>query len=145
MQRFLPRAAVLTAIILGSEPKGFTQTPAVVDPAPPGVKVCVLLADTKKSTKAEYRGKEVEYCLPKLPSLLGWFKPHGTSCAECGPPLCRRVLLKRFVTVECPGTKCEPQVLPAPPPCPPCPVPGPVGSEPSGQASGDADEARRPR
>ena len=96
--------------------------------APPCVhKVCVPEPTVKKTDKAIYDEKCVDYCLPKC-SLASIFSGHGCGCGEggclnCGHPRTRHVLIKRWVHEECPDTKCEVEEQPvcpaaAPPPCP---------------------------
>jgi hypothetical protein len=88
---------------------------------PAACKVCVAEPTTKKVVKVVYEEKEVDYCLPGC-SFFGLLRG-GCACGAgpgCGKPRTRKVLIKRFVTEECPATKCE--VREAAPACPaPCP------------------------
>ncbi len=80
---------------------------------------CVPEATTIKKTRTEYRVKEDEICKARctLCGLLGGLSKGKKKCGErceddccdkCGKVRCRRRLVKRFVTEECPGTKCVP-------------------------------------
>jgi hypothetical protein len=102
--------------------------------APSGCSVCVPVPGTVKVTKVRYHCRVEEYCVPKARCLLDWFKSCGAGCLECVGPLHRRVLFKRVLTRECPGTTCELKTLPAAP-CAPGPAPEELG----------APEASRPK
>jgi hypothetical protein len=90
-----------------------------------GKRYCVPEHTTIKKIHVEYRCKEDEVCKNRctLCGMLGGlfrFKKKCGDCCEdagcddcddcdkCGKVRCRRRLVKRFVTEECPGTKCVP-------------------------------------
>jgi hypothetical protein len=76
-------------------------------PCPPVEKMCVPTPGTKQVTQTVYRCKEAWYCLPRLPSLWDLFRGCVPCGPECGSPQCKRVLLKRVVTQDCPDVSCE--------------------------------------
>jgi hypothetical protein len=53
-----------------------------------------------KTTKTVYEEKCIDFCLPKCSCLLGC----GGCCEK---PRTKKVLVKKTITCECPGTKCE--------------------------------------
>jgi hypothetical protein len=68
---------------------------------------------TKKVVKAVYDVKCQDYCLKKCPHF-GYENKCCSSCdggnpgcTNCGKVRTRKILLKKFVTEECPATKCE--------------------------------------
>jgi hypothetical protein len=113
---YISLALVLFAVAQvppGQQPlRGQDSGPPEADPS--ACRVCVVAAGVKKVTRTEYQCKRVDYCLPRLPGFCQLW--HGGKCdgPECGPPLFRRVLMKRIVTQECPAVQCEVHVKPAP-------------------------------
>lgn len=113
------------------------SAPHAADCAAPCLeKVCVPAPTKLKISKVEYTCKESDVCLPRC-SLGGLLRGRGcdscqrghghdcanpcppeASCPKCGHPRTVRVLMKRTVTTECPATKCEVSLQPAPPHCP---------------------------
>lgn len=70
-------------------------------------KVCRMVPDVKKTTKVVYDYKVVDYYLPKKHGLrCSQCGQCGCSCGVCGKPRTKRVLMKKFVTVEQPTCKC---------------------------------------
>jgi hypothetical protein len=80
---------------------------------------CVPEHTTIKKIHVKYRMKEDEVCKDRCTlcgMLGGLFKGkkkcdeccEDDCCDKCGKVRCRRRLVKRFVTEECPGTKCVP-------------------------------------
>lgn len=128
--RFLVLLAALggTAFLLGNsraeEPvyespppcePGFQVVEEIRYKAVPCNKHVVAVQDTKKVTKAVYDVKCVDYAYKKCAfgyefgccsSCDGGGNP---DCVKCGKPRTRKILLKKFVTEECPTTKCEVQ------------------------------------
>ena len=103
------RASILLALVrLGgaSSAPGRGQDrerdPGLPEEVSPGCKGCVAVAGTKKVTKPEYRCNRVDYRLSRLPGLWQLWQGSKSDCLECGQPPCRRALMKRFVTQECP-------------------------------------------
>jgi hypothetical protein len=95
--------------------------PAAADCPPPVEKVCVAVPGTRKTTRAVYKCKTVDYCIPALPGLCRLLHGCSAGCPGCcAGPLCKHVLLKRIVTEECPTTTCEVQAVPVCQPAPPC-------------------------
>jgi hypothetical protein len=75
-------------------------------------KVCRQVPDVKKTVKTVYSCKEDDVCLPRCHGAGGHKHEHGEACGEgceeCGGTAkvrTRRLLVKRFVTEECPSTK----------------------------------------
>lgn len=106
-------------------------------------KSCMAVPTTVKRTRTEYGSKAINYCLPPCGRCAqqhhcnedcGQDGGCGRSL-ECGPVRTRHVLLKRVVTEERPGTKCEPvSIAPATPQCSvscPAPCEMPRGAAPS--------------
>lgn len=102
-------------------------------------KVCRVVPDVKKTTKPVYSCKTEDYCLKKCPRLCHC----AEDCPTCDHPRTRKILVKKFVTTECPTYKCVVEtvvervpckvyrkvpcisVVPPPPclpPAPPCPA-----------------------
>jgi len=100
----------------------------------PVCKGCVLVPEVIKHPKTIYACKSADFCLPKR-SLFDIFKGHHCSSAccsgrgdccdgchcDCPPVSCpqceckarhRMVLLKRIITKDCPGFRCEPVCCP---------------------------------
>jgi hypothetical protein len=61
---------------------------------------CVVVPARKQLTKTVYEVREVPFCLPKLPSLLGHLRKCCSACPECDCPRYRKVLLKKQVVCE---------------------------------------------
>ena len=79
-------------------------------PVPHVPKVCVPEPTVRKTDKAIYDQKCVEYCLPccSLASLFGGgCGCAGGGCLNCGRPRTRRALIKKYVHEERPDVKCE--------------------------------------
>ena len=95
------RRATLLALVAGL----MAAAPLRPGPCCPS---CVPVVAPQTITRTVYRCKVVPYCVPCRSSLFG-HRPAG----PCGPPLFKRVLLKRFVKEERPAVRCE--VRPAPP------------------------------
>ncbi len=76
-------------------------------------KVCRVVPEVKKVSKWVYETRDEHYCLPTCPGLLCHRThekpcdgcPPGTAHPGCGKPACRRVLVKKEVTIDCPGYK----------------------------------------
>jgi hypothetical protein len=67
-------------------------------------KVCCPEPTTVKTTKTVYEEKCIEFCVPKCSCLL--------NCGGCcEKPHTKKVLVKRTITCECPGTKCELRIV----------------------------------
>lgn len=66
------------------------------------VQVCKRVQDVKKIKKTVYDIKEERFCLPH-----DWLDLFGhKTCNDCGTPRCKRLLVKKEITEECPTTKC---------------------------------------
>jgi hypothetical protein len=89
----------------------FGKAPCAEDCAPH--KVCVPESTTIKKPRVVFSMKCVEYCLPKC-SLHARGCDKCDNCdADCGPPRTKRVLMKKVVVDECPGTICVLKPAPA--------------------------------
>jgi hypothetical protein len=79
-------------------------------PAPCAAKVCVPVPTMRTTDKVVFDDRCVDYCLPRC-SLFSLFWGGGCgcdrSCANCGRPRTRHVLIKKIVHEECPDVKCE--------------------------------------
>src|SRR5262245_51328014 len=102
-------------IVTGAQPAG--GAPVVITPAPaapagcaPGCtqKVCVQVPDVIKHSKVVYGCREKEFCVK---GICGSCDGSSGDCACC--VRCKRVLLKKTVTCEEPGFKCEVAEQPA--------------------------------
>jgi hypothetical protein len=126
-------AALAFVLVAGIARASDGPPPCPPECPPPVKKVCVPVPDVRKVTKTVYRCKEEDYCLPKCPCLLRGLFRHGccepcAACGECGKPRVRHLLVKKYVTHECPSYKCEVSCVAEPPcgvPCPPPAAPAP--------------------
>ena len=67
-------------------------------------KSCVAVPAIITHHKTVFASKCIEYCTPKCSLQRGC-----DSCADnCGKVRTKHVLMKKVITTECPGTKCEP-------------------------------------
>ena len=69
------------------------------------IKKCAAVPDTQKHSHPVFSCKAVDFCLKECSCLC----KHGcwNCCVKCGKPRTKKVLLKKFVTAEKCGVKCE--------------------------------------
>ena len=92
--------------------------PAVEVPAAAeDCKVCVSEPTVKKVSKTVYTSKEKEFCVPHR-SLLSLICHEDAP--ECGPVRYKTAMIKKIVTEEKPGFKCEPKPAGSVAPCENC-------------------------
>lgn len=77
-------------------------------------RICQQVPTTKKVTHVVYECKVEWYCLTKCPLHIGRrICSSGQICTGCDKPRSRRILVKKFITVEEPTTKCSVETVPA--------------------------------